>query len=883
MFQRCFSRLSRNSFGLTFRFSSIRTVPTRLVALLILCLTYLLVPLQVASQTIGIQSYDPCGEPDFSQQPNSGVFVWRECNASIDNNWKLRVVGDADFQGELYSGSVSLFNDPRNPTSVTRTLLESHDTLNTSDLNNIRFGMRIWGANQDGIDFTSLPSSNVCLNFGGASDGEVYVGASRTQMTGPFELNSGGECISQQLVSIAVCGEPEIDPQTQTGPWLWRDCSVPNGSWELRIAGGGGSNLMSGSISSDAPLTNIVDVSIESNDVVDAVSENLVGFNFAAANRSFDGMQLNTTDGATNCIDFYGIDPSELKLGANQGSAGHLPLNMETLGACRPEPPDDALSFLIIMTDDQRFDTTWIMNELEERLFSKSVVFENAFITSPLCCPARASLLSGGFFPYNTGITQVIGDNGGERNFRGEQDRDTIATALQSLGYKTAYTGGKYLNDYRPPYVPPGWDFFVNNNRGPSSGAWFDYEVTKGAGGATSGIGSTEEVSQYVTNYHRDQLLGFLDNLEDDDAFLAFYSVFAPHRTATPHPDDTVPGIVVDGVDLDTYVFRGRSYNETDLSDKPDWLANPNRFRSAKNTGTPDDDAYIRDQLRSLLSVDRAIGTLVDKIESLGRMDRTVIIFLSDNGHMWGEHGVYNKGMAYEESVGVPFSIYLPGVAPRTESKIVSGNLDVGATIFELTNLNNLSEGSSLVPLLRDPTAPWRDRLQMQGWGHHEGANGSWSAVRTEQWKYIINAIGETELYDLSSDEFEENSLHDDPNFQLQLTELADQVAKERGLGPTVFRTPNGDLGEPYSFQLTAWGGTEPYRWRVVFGELPPGLSLDSDTGLISGVPTQQGDYEFKILLSDSSVNPKFGGPQTYFAPGRTGGSDDNVYSLTIE
>ena len=225
MFQRCFSRLSRNSFGLTFRFSSIRTVPTRLVALLILCLTYLLVPLQVASQTIGIQSYDPCGEPDFSQQPNSGVFVWRECNASIDNNWKLRVVGDADFQGELYSGSVSLFNDPRNPTSVTRTLLESHDTLNTSDLNNIRFGMRIWGANQDGIDFTSLPSSNVCLNFGGASDGEVYVGASRTQMTGPFELNSGGECISQQLVSIAVCGEPEIDPQTQTGPWLWRDCS----------------------------------------------------------------------------------------------------------------------------------------------------------------------------------------------------------------------------------------------------------------------------------------------------------------------------------------------------------------------------------------------------------------------------------------------------------------------------------------------------------------------------------------------------------------------------------------------------------------------------------------------------------------------------------
>ena len=811
------------------------------------------------------------------------MFVWRDCSDPSDNNWKLRVVGNTDFQGDAFIGSLASFNDPNDPASVVGVGLEEHDSLDATNINNIRFAIRVWGENADGIDLSSLPNSSVCLDVEGANDGQVFVGARSAVMQGPFDLNTGGQCSNQESISIAVCGEPDIDPSTQTGPWLWKDCSSPNGQWNLRIAGGGETTRFAGSISSDLPLTNVTDVGIEQSDVVSRISENLIGFEYLAVGASTDGMQLNTTEGGKNCIDFSSIDPSQLKLGSNQASAEYLPLNINTLESCVPEPDADALSFLIIMTDDQRFDTTWIMNTLEERLLAKSVVFENAFSTSPLCCPARASLLSGGFFPYNTRITQVIGDNGGERNFRGEQDRDTIATALQQIGYKTAYTGGKYLNDYRTPYIPPGWDFFVNNNSGPSSGKWFDYVVTKGDAGVTSGRGVTEEVSQYVTNYHRDQLLGFLDGLDNKDAFLAFYSVFAPHRTATPHPDDDQPGIVVDGVDLDTYVYRERSHTETDLSDKPDWIANPNRFLSAKNSGTPDDDEYVRDQLRSLLSVDRAIGEIVEKIESLDRMDRTVIVFMSDNGFMWGEHGVWNKGTAYDESVGVPFSVYLPGVTPRTESKIVSANLDLGATIYDLAGLDNPSEGKSLVPLLRDPTVDWRDRLQFQGWGHHEGANGTWSAVRTEQWKYIVNSRGETELYDLSFDEHEENSLHDDPNFQSQLTELAEQVENERGLGPTVFNTPNARLGQAYSFQLKAWGGTEPYLWNIDSGELPPGLSLNSSTGVISGEPTSSGTYLFKILLTDSSDNPKFGGPQRYLAPGRTGSTEENVYTLVVQ
>ena len=679
-----------------------------------------------------------------------------------------------------------------------------------------------------------------------------------------------------------TCGAPVIDRVADKGPWLWRECDSPDGVWQLRLAGGSSDNHnISGSFTSDQAIIDIEEINITNTSEIDLVSDDTLGFTIITRNTRLDGLELTFAEGSNNCLDLYGIDASRLKLGKDAVSAPVLPINLGTLESCLPEVADDALSFLVVLTDDQRFDSTWVMQETKQKLFDKSVVFENAFITTPLCCPARASVLSGGFYPYNTGVFMVIGDNGGENSFRGAQDRDTIATSLQGMGYKTAYTGGKYLNDYRPPYIPPGWDLFLNNVQGPSSGRWFDYDTVTGSSGITPSIGEVNAVNEYVTDHHAGQLLNFLDSLEDDDAFLAFYSVFAPHNTATPHPDDQVPGIVIDGIDLDSYVYRGRAHGETDLSDKPDWLANPNRFFSAKagHNGL-DDDGFHRNQLRSLLSVDRAVGDLVDKIESLGRLDNTVIIFLSDNGFMWGEHGVYRKGMAYEESSKVPFSIYLPGIEPRIESKIVSANLDLGATIHSLAGANKPSEGLDLTPLLNDTAAPWREELLLQGWGSHEGANGTWSAVRTDEWKYIENSIGEIELYDMVNDEYETESLHDDPNFDSVKNELAEIAENQRGLGVTVHRAPSGLVNTNYSFQLTAWGGNLPYHWSVYSGELPDGVSLDSATGLISGTPTIAGSYDFKILLTDNSVRPKTGEPQSFFAPGR---SSNNYYTIVVE
>jgi Sulfatase/Glucodextranase, domain B/Bacterial Ig-like domain (group 2) len=117
------------------------------------------------------------------------------------------------------------------------------------------------------------------------------------------------------------------------------------------------------------------------------------------------------------------------------------------------------LNFIVILTDDQRWDTLWAMPIVQEKLMARGVTFTNAFVTTPLCCPFRTSFLSGGFYAHNTGVLTNALPNGGVSRFH---DEETIATILQGAGYKTALMG-KYMNGYLKiaPYIPPGWTKFI--------------------------------------------------------------------------------------------------------------------------------------------------------------------------------------------------------------------------------------------------------------------------------------------------------------------------------------------------------------------------------------------------------------------------------------
>lgn len=526
---------------------------------------------------------------------------------------------------------------------------------------------------------------------------------------------------------------------------------------------------------------------------------------------------------------------------------GILLTHVDSWDTLKPVPPDGPISngakapynFVVILTDDQRWNTLWAMPIVRDRLASKGVTFTNAFVTTPLCCPSRAGLLAGGFYAHNTGV--LINDlpNGGALKFH---DAVTISTLLQNKGYKTALVG-KYLNGYfgsLAPYVPPGWTKFVAEG----GGSYFDFTAVID--------GRIVNIIQYITYFARDQILSFLDQYGDAPFFI-YFSAKAPHDPATPAPGDETL--------FSDYKYRGRAYREHDLSDKPIHVRKAAKdFKKTKN----EEDEFHRNQLRSLQALDRTVGAILDKIEEKGKTDRTIFIFTSDNGNLWGEHRLWGKGPPYEESIRVPFVIVMPGISPRIDDHLVAANLDIGPTIFDLAGIDKETDGLSLVLLLKDPTTRWREDLLIE----HFNVKGVWAGLRTkrgsEEWKYVEYPTGERELYDLVNDPYEEESQHDNPAYQNILDELARRLEGLKGLAMTTFEAPKGKVGKDYGFQLTAWGGKEPYIWSIVDGKLPKGLSLESNSGFIGGIPLKAETQKVSIKVEDSSIAKQTGRPQSF-------------------
>ncbi len=338
----------------------------------------------------------------------------------------------------------------------------------------------------------------------------------------------------------------------------------------------------------------------------------------------------------------------------------------------------------MIVTDDQRFDTLWTMPNVQERLQATGVTFSNVFASSPTCCPFRASALSGGFYAQNTGVLTNDEPNGRVERF---YDRDTIATRLQQEGWYTAIVG-KYMNGYEDiaPYIPPGWtDFRV----APAPDSWTDYQVVEGHSTPTSPSKGTEfQSSRYITTFEGESAQQFLHRAGDAPFFI-WLAFNAPHTPHTPlaHDDDTYKD----------FYYRNRAYNEVNMDDKPDWLqAQP--LIDEETEAEADNDN--QDYLECLLSVDRAIGHLLDTLEDLGRVRDTLVIFTSDNGKHFGEHRIFLKGLAYDESARIPLVVSNPSLEPRFTDSLVLANLDIGPTIFQLAGVDRHSDGTSLVPIL---------------------------------------------------------------------------------------------------------------------------------------------------------------------------------------
>lgn len=531
----------------------------------------------------------------------------------------------------------------------------------------------------------------------------------------------------------------------------------------------------------------------------------------------------------------------------------------------------ELFNFIIVVTDDQRFDTLWAMPIVQRELVQQGVKFENAYATVSLCCPWRASFLGGGFHAHETGVLSNKYPNGSALNFR---DTNTLATTLYSKGYETALIG-KYLNAYTrfAPMIPPGWTRFSAQVAGKAfpKRSWSDFFMVEGKSNFSRKEGSVRKVTSYTTEYARNQAVDFIEETGGRPFFL-YVATRAPHLPSTPADQDKEK--------FQEFEYKGRGYGEEDLSDKPQWVRemvqerwplDPRIEAKERPRATPWNPAKA---LRSLQAVDRLVGNLVETVEARGIDDRTIIVFTSDGGELWGEHQIWGKVYNYEEALRVPLVIRYPGGIPRKYQGLVANNLDVASTIISLSGGENENSGVNLTPILEGSDEPIREQVYHETFFEPDSPRRQAAGVTVRNnsgfWKYIEHYEGSVELYDLASDPYELDSLHNDPRYARIRDKLSQRLEKTKALGISVFEPPVGKVGTPYKFQLKAEGGKKPYEWNYysggVFksGTLPPGLALDKETGLISGVPKKAGSYRVMLRVEDKSSSPQHGGPQTH-------------------
>ena len=424
------------------------------------------------------------------------------------------------------------------------------------------------------------------------------------------------------------------------------------------------------------------------------------------------------------------------------------------------EPPN----IVFILTDDLTERDVKYMPNVRRLIRDQGISFDNAFVTTSICCPSRSSTLTGRY-THNHRIFGNWEPYGGAHKFRRlGWEKKTVAKWLDDAGYKTMLAG-KYLNAYGTEtgaYVPEGWDKWYAATglyRYSENGTFKSYDP--------DGFNNAD--------YIRNKALKF----RKDDPFFQYISTHAPHL---PHQVKPVHA----GKFVDKYAPRDGSYNERDLRDKPRWVQRRAYGRAPVGRMTKQQrrriDQDYRDRLRALQPVDEMVKAIVRDLRSSGELDNTYIFFTSDNGYKHGQHRQVGKWTAYEEDIGVPLFVRGPGVPKGVERSQMALNTDLAPTFADLAGARrpNAVDGRSLAPLLTaNPPSKWRSRFLVESY-RSEFPKGrlsrvpTYQGVRTTRFLYTEHKNGarvtDRELYNLRRDPYQLNSIHRTKNRRLVLT-----------------------------------------------------------------------------------------------------------------
>ncbi len=410
-------------------------------------------------------------------------------------------------------------------------------------------------------------------------------------------------------------------------------------------------------------------------------------------------------------------------------------------------------NILVIMTDDQRVEEMRVLPRTRALLAAKGTSFANSFVAHPLCCPSRATFLTGQY-PHNHGVLANGGRNGGYQRL---DHSNTLPVWLQQAGYYTAHLG-KYLNNYgvTSPEVPAGWSRWFGL-MDPSTYLLYGYTVSDDGVAVRYG----DAPADYQTDVLAEEAEGLLRSRAGaSQPFFVTVAPMAPHQEringvqVPPRPAPRHQGRFA-GEPLP----KGPSFSETDVRDKPAHIRRLPPLSPAKAARQTE---VYRARLASLLAVDDLVERLVDALADTGQLESTVIVFTSDNGFLLGEHRIpEQKYYPYEESIRVPLVIRGGGFpAGATAAQPVS-NIDLAPTIVALTGAQagRVMDGRTLLPLALDSRQGKDRTLLIEGFGG-DRAKPSYQAVRDPRWLYVEHATGDRELYDLQKDPFQLTSRH---------------------------------------------------------------------------------------------------------------------------
>ncbi len=462
-------------------------------------------------------------------------------------------------------------------------------------------------------------------------------------------------------------------------------------------------------------------------------------------------------------------------------------------------------SVLLIVTDDQSkaLFNRELMPAVFSRLVDRGVLFDNTYVNTAQCCPSRAQILTG-----------LYGRHSGVDGNHVPLLHPTIAELMKDEGYRTAIAG-KYMNS--APCMPRSeFDLWACIRTDQKHVSLKDPVINIG--------GKARKHRGYQTEVLRKLVADFIEGTPDDQPFFAVYSPTSPHM---PADDDRYESLDVD-------IPRSPSYDEaTDLTGKPAFMR---RGPLSQIEKARIDSTYTK-MARSVRALDDSIAKL---LTSLGdRASDTIVIFMSDNGYLYGEHRATKKVLAYEESIKVPMVIRANGVSGARASVAFDGlasNVDVAATLAAVVGRQWASDGVSLLPAVTGQTDVVRESVLVEfcnglrypcegtgGWGSRRFP--SFSGVVQDGYKYVEYFTGEAELYDLGLDPYEMTNLFGAPGMGAIGQRLSDEIESLTTGAPLdtmiVAGPPDSFAGTTASFRYSSQNRLSAFVCRTTRDGIP--------------------------------------------------------------